>query len=351
MGVAAAGSYGQPHLIPTLNHECVVTAIATQLSGFANCSKGGGGSGAKDALAYVTRVGGAWRTVPVSATGLVRATASDAQASYVLLEEHQPNGSPFAVIGRRDSSGKFTQRSIGYSGSIGQASLVAEGGRWWAVWAASTGAGSESRLTEAGTLLGERQASFITAPGAIDVAPSLALRPHGGLVLVWQRLIDNGDQATGDIRLAVRTGDAWRSRTVESGDTQTQPQIATDGEHVFALWMRQGQPVVGSDESGTIQLHHFASRACARHPVLAVRPGWVVAFYEQCLQNGSGGNPDSGESVTALQRLAGRWTSQAAYKNSSVPRLLIAAAFIGTRPAYIFGNAPNTASYSSELVA
>lgn len=194
------------------------------LRGYGSCNDGH--------VLRLQRAGGRWTRASSGYSGRVVAAADDGSRSYVLLdqdEQQSPDGAARLVLGQKDAGGaEQPLRVLNRGQSVGTGTLVARRGRWWAVWSAAP-AGTEQapRLWQAGTLLRDRPAQPITAPGASDVGPDLGIGARGELVLAWTRGGGTGER----VRVAHTSTGIWSSRQLSAPDARAQwPSVLADAD-------------------------------------------------------------------------------------------------------------------------
>lgn len=338
---AAVEGFGPMVAVPDLARGCVLgpaVASADAVEAVAGCAPESDG---RVPMAYAALRRGAWTMQPLGRYGQPVAVATDAAGLYVLYRADTADGN--AAILHRDRSGTVTSRQLGRSGAVGAGTVAARNGKWWAVWSGASGSGRNFALVEAGTMFGPTAPRQITSgTTTTDSWPSLALRDDGRLVLLWQRTADT-TMPGAELRVATRGPGGWVSRTLATGDAAAS-NLATDGAHVFAFWVSQSQPVVASDESGTLTARRFPTRACVTSGAVAAAPGQVIAAFNQCAPTASG--RESGFAVTALERRSGAWTSAAVYRSDSTVRPATTVVTRAGRATVLFADARATRSYS-----
>jgi hypothetical protein len=283
---ALGGAWSRPEVVVTAGCEPdFATAAAAsgpdgRAHGFASYVRG---TCTGDPVWYFQGTMGHWTRARSPYRGDVLSVASDHTGTWVLYL----GGASYdrVLLGRRLSSGAFAapqvvSRLVGSAVGSGVqgASLVASGGRWWAVWAQAlpdpTSSAPGTTLFEAGTLGGVRKAHRITtAPaGYQETRPSLALttnragRPTGA-VLAWAR--DVGSPVTGVQNDELWYGQAglngrWTARVVVRATVNPYalfPVLARDGGTTWLAWQRRSMDFEGPADSRALVTKNPALRS------------------------------------------------------------------------------------------
>ncbi len=304
---AAAGApLGPPQQIAP--NGCLRSAISMGpdgvLRGFVQCVVGV--DSGQSELRYVVHTPSGWQTRRILPwSSVLHDSTQDETGTYAFY-----GGDVFKV----DRSGNVgPRRSITVPGRhVDHGSIVARGGKWWAVWdSGADGQQTQVPLYEAGTLLGQTPPRAITR-GSYDYYPSLALRPGGGLVLVWARLShDDAGRASTDVRLALNTGAGWQSRTLAVEAGFPAPQVATTDRHVFASWERGGRPVVASNESGMMRSRVLSAVPCPGTTRVAASGSTVWVAWNGC-------TAERKYEVYLAERRNGSWSTATAFSGSGI---------------------------------
>ncbi|MEV4702860.1 hypothetical protein [Actinoplanes sp. NPDC049316] len=314
----------EPPCAPDFSTATAAVGPRGELHGFAAFS---GGTCADAGMWYFHGSGRRWSREPSPYRGDVLATAADRTGAWVLFLGG--NGYDQVRLGRRSAAGAWSaprtlsrlEGSAVASGVQG-ASLVASGGRWWAVWAQALpdpqSSAPATTLFQAKTIGGALSARRITAasPAQQESRPSLALRTGrsgapAGAMLVWSR--DIAGAVTGvqndELRYGAATPDGrWSQRVSVPAAPEpaaVSPVIATSGPRTWVAWRRLGMAVdeepdsavlVGAPAAGPRTVRVFPG--AGSEPVFAAAPGRLAAAWSA---------PDRAAAVVA-SRAAGRWT-------------------------------------------
>lgn len=265
--------------IPTNYSTAGTTGGALRI--FVRCSSG------QDKL--ITGDGRTWRayTVPTKPPyhGGFLGAASDETGDYLLYS----NPGTVELV-KRFANGTWSSPTVlsRRSAALGWGAITARAGRWWAVWSEEVSRETNTvALFEAHSMLTPQARHQITSPasGVQDRYPSIASRPGGGVVLAWARVRPGGDDGRGTptARMAVRSGTAWRSNDLDPSAARSDwPTVVTNGTHLFFGWNRAGQPVVATDESGTLVRRQLRGNGCALNVVPGISRGRLVVGYHDC---------------------------------------------------------------------
>lgn len=330
---AADETFGPPVVASTQcdMNEAMTSTPGGEIHVFARCET------SRNAIHLVRRVQGRWSTTPTPFADVYAIeAAADATGTYLLFasrgtaptrEDGTHVDPPFSVLNltKRRLDGTWTPPTVltrSFSGHVTHpfvaAGLAASGGKWWAVWPeeARTSSGAfRYGLFEAHTMLAPQARRRITDQTQWeDEGPQLAVRPGGGVVMVWARRPPRNTNSVGPTRVmfASRTGPTWSSRMLDEDDSNGYARIATTKEHVFASWKHQKRPVIASNESGTLVRRILPNPGCAWSPFLAVSHGQVAVGYGTCA-------PEQGRRVSVVAtRTAGRWTSSTVFSSDTL---------------------------------
>lgn len=279
--------------------------------GFASFGGPVGATGYTAPVKHLVGRGSSWRLEPTPYRGDVVAVAHDATGTYLLYST--PNG---LRIAKRLTSGRYTAGHLlaapptvdGRPGRVFDADLVAADGRWWAVWALSTGGGLGSDLHEAGTIGGTPVRARVAGQPVADVEPALALSPSGGgwaADLVWTRAGGGGQEVWAG--RATRPG-AWSLRPlITGGRVDAGPQVARVGGTLHVAWLREGRPWYAEDSGRGLRSRRLSATASQERLHLGVSGAEVVVLW-----------PASGGSRVLLTNRhgTGPWQTTALWTNS-----------------------------------
>lgn len=246
----------------------------------------------------------AWRLGPALAPqGQLLDAAQDATGTYVLFRGVR--GGVGVVKVARDGKPGPTRWLTTSTAVDSFGSIVARGGRWAAVWTEFRDSTPSTDLWQAGTLFAEPGRRQVTTDARRDTGPSLALRPGGGLVLLWARL----DSGTTQLRLANSSGGAWSSRQLAASPSITYPSLVAGDRSLFATWSRGTRAVVASNESGTWVSRSPAAWPCARDNThLTAVAGKLVVGYNTCDNN----------RLVVHERASARWTGVTLFPSAAL---------------------------------
>ena len=287
---------------------CLRSAVSTGpdgvLRGFVQCVVGV--DTGRSELRFVVHTPGGWQTrTTIALDGVLHDSTQDDTGTYAFY------GASVIKVDRAGNVGP--RRSVAVPGRhTDHGTIVARGGRWWAVWDSGTDGTSEQVLLyEAGTLLGSTPPRPITR-GTRDYYPSLALRPGGGLVLVWARWsADQSGRVTTDVRLASNTGGGWQSRSLAVEAGFPAPRVAATDRHVFVSWERGGRPIVASNESGAMRSRVLSTVSCPGATRVAASGSTVWVAWNGCTSDGR-------RDVRLAERRGGSWSTTTAFSGSGV---------------------------------
>jgi hypothetical protein len=303
---AAVQPLGDPQLLAAPG--CLRSAISAGpdgvLRGFVQCDSG---------LRYVVRTSGAWQVQKLlSHSGYPYDSTQDTTGTYLLYATDVG----FAVLKVARDGSVGPRRYVGEASDLG-GSLVARDGRWWTVFASrGDRTGGRSALFEAGTLFGSNVVNRqITAGSAIDAAPTISLRSGGGLQLAWSRVTyDTDGVASSEIRLAATTGGTWQSRSLAREPGGVPVHMAVAGPYTFLTWLRQGRPLIATNESGAFRTRTLQVPACAVGGRVAASGSTVFVAWKGC--NGRTGDAARQE-VYLAERRAGAWATTTAFSGAT----------------------------------
>jgi hypothetical protein len=235
--------------------------------GFAAFS--GGTCGDARVIRWFERGESDWTVVDTPWRGSVLAAAADATGTFLLYQA--VDGSLW--ITRRLADGRTEGgRRISVVAARGavDGDLVADGGRWWALWSEGiegnrSGATGLVQSRTIGTDIAFQRVSHPEA--AIDAAPTLALRPEGGVAMAWSRRTLDGRSS----ELWVGTVEAdsrRRTRRFElaptgSGVTNDQPDMFVLGGRTYLAWRHDGKIVLADNPGGAYRARTFLTEGQA----------------------------------------------------------------------------------------
>jgi hypothetical protein len=192
-------------------------------------------------ITYVSGSGGSWTPATTPYRGLVIGMAIDGTQLFLLFSNSDGVHLGQLAQGQFTPSQTLSRHSDwGPAGEAGGGSVVAKGGKWWAVWSERADFSRPFHLFQASTMTsaGElsRQRISSSLPHALHTAgPSLALDPAnpGSAALAWFVTLPNGAV----VRFArARMGDAvwhekaWAPPRPQSGRNVGGPDLfASDG--------------------------------------------------------------------------------------------------------------------------
>jgi hypothetical protein len=258
---SAVGAFGAPQvLLPSctgVGGDAAISSVGT-VRGFAGC----GGTGS----IWFFRAARGQATVRQQSpyVGGVLAVAWDGvSATYVVYD----TGGELR-IGKHDeqATGNFaapTTLSVAVGATPHRADVVANAGRWWAVWSEQVGPGGEyaqRELFQQRTLLGTQPRTRITYTTANtdDAFPTLSYYA-GAVTLVWARATSPALPGPSDLRIARSAGGAWSSRTLATGgDQNTDPNLLVYAGVTYVAWERDGHIVAADNASGAFTSRTFA---------------------------------------------------------------------------------------------
>jgi hypothetical protein len=293
---SAVGPFGPPQvLVPTCEGpggDAAISSVGT-VRGFAGC-------GAAEAIWFFRAEPGQPSVRQQSPyTGVVLAVAWDGvSVTYVVYD----TGSELRIGKRTEQgTGSFAQPttlSFGLGATPHRADVVANAGKWWAVWSEQVGPGGESaqrELFQRRTLLGTQPRTRITftAANLDDNFPTLSY--YGGTVtLVWARATDFPDGPS-DLRIARSTGGAWSSRSLATGGNQnTDPSLLVYAGVTYLAWERDRHIVAADNASGAFTSHTFATPGADPHVGTSLGKTFVAW--------------NTGGGVFVAERAGGVWT-------------------------------------------
>lgn len=304
-------------------------AGCTQGSGDASGSVNGTSRGAIDCGGEEDgRISAFWvqgdvRTVRTSPwTGRVLATSWDTVSQlYVLFRQGTS-----LKLGKVSDAGAFSATTT-LSNSLDAftpADVVAQSGRWWAVWAESQANGTQYDLYQARTLLGSQARTRITSSSAEDLEPSIGYT-LGAVTMVWSRYTPG--LSASDVWVARNTGAGWRSSVLtQIGTYNNLPQVASYNGHSYLSWARDGVIQYRTDAAGGWQGRSFLARGHSNR--IAVSNGRVVIAWETeepvrlYVVEGTGtraftGSLLTGENVGLIATTSGNGRATVVYRSGS----------------------------------
>jgi hypothetical protein len=322
-----------PRCHPDLGGTAAAAAGGATIRGFAHWPLGEFTDCRDDRAWYFQGRRNHWSQSRSPYRGDVLAAAVDQTATYLLYLGKGPSGVLDQVLlGRRLHHGRYLpprrlsrlQGTAANSGVQG-AALVADRGRWWAVWAqALDDPGTSVPFTflfQAKTIGGAQAAGRITFTPDQDTLPALALRRDGrgrvtGALLAWSHGVFVPSRQGGpnvendDIRLATAgLAGRWRSRLVSRGtyDLQLHAALARVGRRTYLAWDRQSPDIdpatsrvrFTDDPGGATPPRVFATPGGG--PKLAVKGKTVYLMWQTLDPN----------TIFVARRTAGTWTGQA----------------------------------------
>jgi hypothetical protein len=208
----------------------------------------------------------AWTPVASPYKGRVLAVADDGSATYLLYA-----AADGTRITSRTRGGVFTPGRRVSPVTAGSGDVIAQGGRWWAVW--SEPSGSRASLYQArtiGTALARRRVTFAAAA---DARPSLA-RTVTGAVMAF----DRSSAGRSDLYQARATvGGNWSLTRFTSDGQSSRPALAVAGSAAYLAWQRGPRIAEASGAWASLRGHTFATAGTG--PRVAVSGGhFVVAW-------------------------------------------------------------------------
>jgi hypothetical protein len=252
--------------------------------GFAAFS--GGTCGDARVIRWFERGESDWTVVDTPWRGTVLAVAADATGTFLLYQA--VDGSLW--ITRRLAGGATEggrRISAVAAGGAVEGDVVASGGRWWALWSERTVAATPSRapgraaghgrvgnpsavfsLVQSRTIGADIAFERVSRPHAAnDAAPTLALRPDGGVAMAWSRRTLDGRAS----ELWVGTVEAdgrRRSRRFElaptgPGVTNDQPDVFVLGGRTYLAWRHDGRIVLADNPGGAYRARTFLTEGQA----------------------------------------------------------------------------------------
>jgi hypothetical protein len=331
-GWTAAVPVVDPRCHPDLGGTAAAAASGATVHGFAHWPPGEFTDCRDDRVWYFQGRRSHWTQARSPYRGDVLAAAADQTATYLLYLSRGPGGALDQVLlGRRLHRGGYLpprrlSRLEGTAANSGVqgAALVADRGRWWAVWAQAVDDPNAevppTFLFQAKTLGGTQAARRITFRPDQDTLPALALRRNGrgrvtGALLAWSHGVFVPSRQGGpnvendDIRLA-RAGlsGRWSSHLVSRGsyDLQLSANLAQAGRRTYLAWYRQSPDIdprtsrvrFTDDPSGATPPRVFAVPGGA--PKLAVKGKTVYLMWQTLDPN----------TIFVARRPARVWTGQ-----------------------------------------
>ncbi|HEX6677168.1 MAG TPA: hypothetical protein VF486_19335 [Actinomycetes bacterium] len=260
-----------------------------------------GPSCSDDRIWFFQGAGGSWTRQRSPYRGRLLAAAFDGTGAYVMYQAGDG-----IHLSKRTAGGTFTAgRLLSTASQLATGSVIATGGSWWAVWSEQTG---ENRfgdpvlsLFQAKTYGTDQARQRITSHGGdSDSDADLALRPGGGAVLVWSRLIDLDESS--EIRVATSADGRWTSRTFSAAadfSSNLYPEVTTDGRWTYVTWELDRHINESDNRSGSFRGHRFFTPGDV--PRIAVSGG--KTFVVWTAQSGS--NPPH---VFVAERAGSTWT-------------------------------------------
>jgi hypothetical protein len=299
---AAIGAFGPPVTVvdPTCDFDMTSVDAARDNAGVAHgfaalwgepCNPNGG-------IDYFSGSGSSWTRQRSPYRGFVMAVAQDTTGTYLLYLDPATG----IRITKRLTDGTFTPGRLlspNWTSSVTTlGDVVADGGKWWAVWnenvAPGGGRGDEfdqNDLFQATTMSSPaRNRQRITTSPQWDEVPALALEPGtaGPVTMIWARMESGVDEAhpnpAGDLRRALgsRTGATWTSNSFATlGEVNYWPDVTVGGGRTWVTWFRDGRTVV-ADGTASFTSHTFATpsdqRRRPRVALLGTTPyvGWTA---------------------------------------------------------------------------
>jgi hypothetical protein len=298
---------------------------------------------------YLEGTGATWRTTRAPWTGRPLATASDTTGTYLLFERTADVGGvgqQSAYIAKRTPAGRFLPpRRIGQlrrGWQLTSGSVVAAGGRWWAVWSEEQPADVGGWVPVPGDLyqartLGRTQlrTRITTDPGQDDT-PHLLLRAGNGAapVLYWRR-------HTSTMVATTTPAGPWRSRQFKA-DLDTIYSARVAGTATYLAWdtyLSASNPPpyrevrVTDNASGRFRTTIIGRSNGDYGPFIGVSKGRVFVSWET-------GTVGTTRGAQLAVRAGGHWATRALQPGSSggqrivavVPRQGKAAVLVQTGP-------------------
>jgi hypothetical protein len=225
-----------------------------------------GGTCASPTIWYFQRSGSTWTAVASPYQGRVLAVADDGSTTYLLYAAADGTRITSRTHAGTFTAGRFVSSRAGRTGDV-----IAEAGRWWAVWAEAVGSGAS--LFQAKTLGTQLLRRRVTFSAVTDGHPSLA-RTGTGAVIGF----DRAAAGRTDVYLGrTTTNGTWSLARHTSDGHSGRPALAVAGATAYLAW--QGGPwiVEASGSWGSLHGHTFATRGTG--PKVAVSAGrFFVAF-------------------------------------------------------------------------
>jgi hypothetical protein len=194
-------------------------------------------------IRYFQGSGRDWTVQDTPWLGQVQAAATWGGNAVLLYS----SGDRLRIAGR--TGGRYTAgRQIGPRSASG-ADVVVNASGWWAVWSEDLPGTARTQLYQARTMGAGRNREAITTAVAInhrDTSPSLALRPGGGVTLVWSRV---SSQTGNQLRIAASTGGRWSSRLLSKTTEKADTDLAVSGSRTFVAY-EHGYRVFEADDLG-----------------------------------------------------------------------------------------------------
>jgi hypothetical protein len=269
-----------PTIVPVLTSLCTGGLLT---SGSTQAAKGGDGKvrgftssqeGADcgDRITFFQGAGSSWASGPTSLYGNVIDVAADSTGTYLLYLNTRPPQRGAApppaaelAVTTRLNNGTFSQphwladvESLAPV-SAGRGSIIANNGRWFAVWPQTSSDVAEYVLYQADAMWdGGDPDQFArpapTTPVASDTNPALAMGADGQPRLLWQRSVADGRK---DLLLAQGAYGAWQpaTRVAEGVAINTffpaVDMVATD-DRIFTTWTTTLDLGVGGSADGRV---------------------------------------------------------------------------------------------------
>jgi hypothetical protein len=196
----------------------------------------------------ILRPGAAWTRRADRSSGRVLAVTDDGRFTYTVRSYH---GTELQLSKTQHDAGYFGIAGLSRGASSYAASVVARGGRYWAVWServcATDGSDCRQRLFEQRSLgaAPAKKALLVDASGS-EAEPALALRGDS-VVLVFVRTV----QGVRTLRMATAGMDGvWTERelAVASGADAGLPDVTVSGGRTLVAWSRAGRPALAIDD-------------------------------------------------------------------------------------------------------
>ncbi|MDI6105453.1 hypothetical protein QLQ12_43410 [Actinoplanes sp. NEAU-A12] len=269
-------------VVPVLTAPC---AGGLLVPGSAHADKGGDGKvrgfttfeygpGCGDAITFFEGSGSSWASGQTALHGKVIDVAADSTGTYLLYLNTAPpqrgSGPPpdaELAVTKRLHDGTFTHPHwLADVGSLapswaGRGSIIASGGRWFAVWPQTSSVPGRYVLHQADAMWdggdpGEFAHPAPTTPVAADTNPALAMGADGQPRLFWQRSVAGGRK---DLLLAQGAYGAWQPATRVAGavainSSYPAMDVVATGTRIFTTWTTTFDGDVGGSGDGRVMV-------------------------------------------------------------------------------------------------